>query len=404
MNKRIMVVNVYFAPNSFGGATVIAEEMTQRLVEQHGWSASAFASMRTPSLPDFSIRRYRAKSADVVAVNLPGGFNYTELYHSPRVKSKFIEALDAFQPDVVHIHCIQMLGSDLLDAIQERNIPFALTLHDCWWLCDRQFMIDGNGQYCFQEKISPDRCRFCVDDYQASQIRADYLSKQLAKADLLLYPSQFQKDLYLANGAPAERSVVNKNGVRPPKPNFTPRNTPGKPVFGFIGGPGAIKGGDQLVAALRDLNREDIHVKVVDAAQNVGTTWRNEEYWDVPGKLEFVPAYNQNTIDDFFSSIDVLLFPSQWKESFGLTVREALLRDVWIIATEAGGVVEDLRIGVNATGIPLDGRMEPLAAAIEECLQRPNWAEYRNPHKADITTLDNQATELSGLLMSLLQN
>lgn len=398
MAKRLLTVNVYFAPNSFGGATIVAEEMTQRLAEQHGWHTSAFTSMRSPSVPDFAIRRYRARSTDVVSINLPGGFTYLEQYHSPRVRARFEHVLDAFQPDAVHVHCVQMLGADLLDSIAARNIPFALTLHDCWWLCDRQFMIDGQGKYCFQQKISPSRCRFCVDDHEASQVRQSYLTEQLNKASRLLYPSRFQRDLYLMNGAPEDRSYVNKNGVRPAAAGYRRRKSGGDTVFGFIGGPGAIKGADHIVTALRELERTDYQLKVVDAAQNVGATWRNEHYWQIPGKLEFVPAYNQQSIDEFFGSIDVLLFPSQWKESFGLTVREALLRDVWVLSTQAGGVMEDLRHGENATVIPLDGQVSPLKEAIEYCIERDDWAQYRNPHKNEITTLDDQARELTMLL------
>ena len=384
---RLLVVNVYFSPNSFGGATVVAEEMAQHLASEHGWSVGGFTSMRAPGLPDFSIRRYRARGADVVAVNLPPGFTYLEEYCSPRVKARFAEVVDAFAPDVVHIHCVQTLGADLLDVVVERGLPLAVTLHDCWWLCERQFMIDRHGQYCFQRKISPDRCRYCVDDHAASRLRAHFLSEQLRKADLLLYPSAFHRDLHVANGLPADRSVVNKNGVRPPGPGYRRRSTGGKPVFGFIGGPGAIKGGDVLVRALRLLGRDDVHLRVVDAAQNIGTSWQSDSYWDVPAQVEHVPAYTQETIDEFFCSIDVLLFPSQWKESFGLTVREALLRDVWVIATDAGGAAEDLRDGENATLIPLDGQHAPLARAIAACMEREDWPMYVAPGKSEITTI-----------------
>lgn len=404
MPKRLLVVNVYFSPNSFGGATVVAEELAERLALQHGWAVGGFTSMRAPGLPDFSIRRYRARGVDVVAVNLPPGFTYLEQYLSPRVKTRFSEVLDAFAPDVVHVHCVQTLGADLLDAIIDRGIPFAVTLHDCWWLCERQFMIDSHGHYCFQEKISPERCRFCVDDYEASRIRTDYLLQQLGKADLLLYPSAFHRKLYVRNGLPAERSIVNKNGVRPAGPAYRRRSAGGKPVFGFIGGPGAIKGGDVLVRALQHLGRKDVHLRVVDAAQNIGTSWQSDRYWDVPATVEHVPAYTQDTLDEFFSSIDVLLFPSQWKESFGLTVREALLRDVWVIATDAGGAAEDLSHGTNSTLIPLDGQHVPLAEAIAECIKRHDWREYENPHKNLVTTFDEQAAHLSDLLLRNLVN
>ncbi len=62
----------------------------------------------------------------------------------------------------------------------------------------------------------------------------------------------------------------------------------------------------------------------------------------------------------------MLLFPTQWK-SFGLTVREALIRDVWVIATDAGGVVEDIVDGKNGNIIPFDDgepRLAPSSRAL----------------------------------------
>ena len=106
---------------------------------------------------------------------------------------------------------------------------------------------------------------------------------------------------------------------------------------------------------------------MVDALQNLGGSWQDRANWDIPGKLRFHPAYTSATMDEFFKGIDVLLFPSQWKESFGLTVREALLRDIWVIATDAGGVPEDCEDGVNATVIPMTNDHTPLRDAIAKC-------------------------------------
>ena len=64
------------------------------------------------------------------------------------------------------------------------------------------------------------------------------------------------------------------------------------------------------------------------------------------------------------------MFPTQWKESFGLAVREALARNVWVIATDAGGVVEDLIDGENATIIPLDGDYVSLRKAIVQAIEK----------------------------------
>jgi len=45
-------------------------------------------------------------------------------------------------------------------------------------------------------------------------------------------------------------------------------------------------------------------------------------------------------MDDFYAEIDVLLFLSQWKETFGLTIREALARGIRVIQTDSGGTTE----------------------------------------------------------------
>jgi glycosyltransferase involved in cell wall biosynthesis len=104
-------------------------------------------------------------------------------------------------------------------------------------------------------------------------------------------------------------------------------------------------------------------------------------------------------MEAFFAGIDVLLFPSQWQESFGLTVREALARDVWVIATAGGGPAEAITAGVNGTIIPLDGQYMPLQQAIVALLDNPQrLAGYRNPDRQAIIGYDTQAAQLRDIL------
>ena len=101
-------------------------------------------------------------------------------------------------------------------------------------------------------------------------------------------------------------------------------------------------------------------------------------------------------MDDFFSGIDVLLFPSQWKESFGLTVREALARDVWVIATDCGAPVENTEHGVNGHIIPFDSGASVLADAIIEAIGKP-WQDYENSRKHELRSFAEQSAELHRL-------
>jgi glycosyltransferase involved in cell wall biosynthesis len=120
--------------------------------------------------------------------------------------------------------------------------------------------------------------------------------------------------------------------------------------------------------------------------------------------VQVVPAYTQATMDAFFESIDVLLFPTQWKESFGLTIREALVRNVWVITTDAGGVVEDIEVGNNGYIIPLSDTGEELKKAVVNTIR--HFAQFKPGDAIElptqsITFFEDQASELAGIFKKI---
>lgn len=406
MNK-LLILNLYYAPESFGGATIVAEETSSRLQDHHNWSVLVVTTMRDHSLPAFLLKRYKVKGVNVVAINLPFDPQGEDLFRNPAVARCVLDIARAFKPDVCHCHAIQMIGCDYFEDFVKAGIKLAITVHDCWWICERQFMINSDGLYCNQWAIDQAQCRYCTSDYPLMLKRNTYLRKRLQQVDLLLYPSEFHKSLHLANGLDEEISHVNKNGVTMPSAGYSryraeQKRRRGQVVFGFAGGPGFMKGSDQIIEAFNKIERTDYTLRVVDAAAKVGASWKDKNYWKIPGELEFVPPYSQETMDDFFASIDILLFPSRWKESFGLTVREALVRDVWVIASDAGGVTEDLEHGTNADVISFGSGVEELQNVIEKSLDLSQWSSYANPRSADIRGFDEQSKEMSQYLSALI--
>lgn len=147
------------------------------------------------------------------------------------------------------------------------------------------------------------------------------------------------------------------------------------------------------------MSESNWELQVVDNKLNLGIRSVYTESWKVKGTVTTVPAYSSETMDAFFDGIDVLLFPSQWKESYGLTVREALARDVWVISTAPGGQSEDIVDGVNGTLIAMDGRSEGLQKAVEALLRNPEkLTGYVNPFKQTLATFEEQTAELDGVL------
>ncbi|GBR67609.1 hypothetical protein GKA01_06490 [Gluconobacter kanchanaburiensis NBRC 103587] len=391
---NILMANVYFAPRSFGGATIVAEEMGRRFVQKGARVSVMTSRPSVANSPDGDIR-YDIDGMTVYASVLPDDQDALGQIDNPAMASRFEEVLEACQPDVVHIHAAQGLGTGLLRACQERGIPYVLTLHDAWWLCERQFMVRSDGRYCFQTKIDPAICQACVPEARHLKDREVLMRQALAAAALLVSPSEAHRSLYLANGVAPERIVVNRNGFRwPDRPR---RNRIAGSVlrFGFVGGTEAVKGYGLLKEAMQSLDREDWELVLVDNKLNLGFQSIFLEDWSVKGRLRIIPAYSQSELDAFYDQIDVLLFPSQWKESYGLTVREALARNVWVVTTAPGGQSEDVMDGINGTCLPLDGRPQTLAAAVSALLDRPEqFDDYVNPYRDTLATYDSQAEEL----------
>jgi glycosyltransferase involved in cell wall biosynthesis len=228
--------------------------------------------------------------------------------------------------------------------------------------------------------------------------RSERLIAALCNASALLTPSRFFAYFLIVNGF--TNVQVNKNGIL--KPGNTLRFRREGPLrFGYVGGNTKVKGFHLVKKVFSDLAGSNVRLVLVDNALNLGhASYYQRDLAGIPN-AEIVPAYTQSNIDDFFANIDVLLFPTQWKESFGLTVREALARNVWVIATDAGGVVEDIKPGQNGYIVPFWDTGEGLKQAVIDTLghfERITPCEEVSLGATDITFFEDQAAELAAML------
>ncbi|WP_445621060.1 glycosyltransferase [Kushneria sp. Sum13] len=401
---HIMVVNVLFAPLSFGGATIVAEQMAKDINKREDTRVTVVTGCFNGTLAPGEIRQYQWEGISVFAIGLIGGDKETD-FSNPLADECFETIVSALRPDAVHFHSIQMLGAGLTGVCRQFNIPYAITLHDAWWLCERQFMVNENG-YCGQEAIDPLVCASCVEDPSLTYRRRFILQDALHHAALLLSPSDFQALLHVRSGCPSEKVVVNKNGVLAPDENYPAlvAKRDSKPlVFAYMGGVADHKGYPWLKRLFESLDRNDYVLRLVDIQARFGRATIRREDWDIQGDIDIVAPFSTQDMDEFYADIDVLLFPSQWKESFGLTVREAMIRDVWVIATECGGPSEDLKPGINGDVVDMNDSAG-FVQSITDCLNDPERIRaYRNPLASQIRTFPQQADELHGLLINTIE-
>lgn len=393
---HILVVNIFFAPYTYGGATIVAEEVARGLQKRHGWQISVLSAVSRMDLPPYAIRKIQSGGIPNYVINLPPARPFAQMYSNPQVTEATSRLIQALSPDLLHLHCIQELGTGVIRAAQQEGLPVVVSAHDYWWICERQFMIRADGRYCGQDPVKIEGCRSCVLDLAQSRTRMLQLRQASEEVDLMTYPSEYARDLCQRSGLQPKSDAVWQNGVTQPGTDFAiaqaerRRKSP-RLVFGYCGGPSDIKGWPLIRKAFESLDRSDFEVLLADGSME-GNWWSDVDFSTLPGKWRTHPRYSQAEMDGFWIQVDVLLFPSQWKETFGLTIREALARGIRVIQTDSGGTVE--HDGPDrARAIPIGADAETLRNEIRHALTRPD--RYSQPiFIADFATQTDEFVEL----------
>jgi glycosyltransferase involved in cell wall biosynthesis len=119
--RRILLVNLLFAPQSFGGATIVVEQLARELASRPDIEVGVFTASWAGARPAYQLARYEWQGIPVTVVELPPGLSPTQDWHHPEVAAVFAEHLAAAAPDLVHLHAVQRLGADLADACPPRR-------------------------------------------------------------------------------------------------------------------------------------------------------------------------------------------------------------------------------------------------------------------------------------------
>ena len=416
---RVLSLNVYYAPQSFGGSTLVAEQVNSWLADYGNAEVGVFCLMPPAMAAGKGLHRFTVGKVQVFGV--PSHLAPPESGSQPDASSKelleqFASVLDGFKPDLIHVHCIQGIGLGVLELAVKRDIPYIITLHDAWWLCALQFMLNAEGEYCDQKQINHDVCADCTSRPKLVKTRAARMRNSLNGAKALLAPSQFFVDLFAANGFQGVR--LNRNGIVPSRTDANEKRSnesntemhqglDSQPIrFGYLGGNVAIKGFNEIQKVFRQLGDTypGLELVLVDNTMNLGHPSYFAHHLQGLKNIRVLPAFTQDSAESFYGQIDVLLFPTRWKESFGLAIREALARGRWVISTDAGGTVEDLKDGENGRIIPFGDRGEALhEAVVEACERVRRWRKCPSlrPSTA-IRSFSEQAEELLTIIQELL--
>jgi glycosyltransferase involved in cell wall biosynthesis/tetratricopeptide (TPR) repeat protein len=331
---RVLVVNVYFSPQNYGGATHVAAEAAFHMADRYGDAVEieAFCAIEGAQTSGSS-REYVWNGMRVTSVLAgldPGVAPETNVFVAGRLR----EVIERFKPHVAHVHCIQVLTASVVDELIMADVPFIVHVHDGWWISDHQFLLDERGQLVTETGDWGDPARLLR------------LRHVIGSATKIITPSKYFQNLLTSRGISGVE--VLPNFVQP----IERRHPENGPVLqlALLGGLGAAKGADLLRKTLRLEHFPNLKFLVVDhktAGHRRLEMWGNNQV-ELPGMV------SRDRVQQLYDEIDVLLGISVCVESFGLVAKEAMSAGKWVVASDRGAIGEGIVHGRNGFIIDVD--------------------------------------------------
>jgi len=375
--KTILICSNIYPPDFIGGAELIAHNQA-KLLQQRGHNVIIFAGDSASAAERHSMRRDDFDGLPVFRVRLHPQDCQPEFvnFSNPAVESRFNSLLEAFSPDVVHMHNIIGLSAGIIHAAKKRRAKTVLTLHDHWGFCYKNTLIKKNREIC----VDYTRCAECMPFIGSTEgkaipirMRRDFLSLQMSEVDAFISPSLYLAETYVRAGIPVGKMNVIWNGVdvnRFSRVVKKPRT--GKVRFTFLGHFGSHKGLDIIIDALSLLCCHDrFSLNLAGSGELADHIRQRVEGLRLGGAVKFWGKVDNTRIAEVFSETDVQILPSIWPENQPVSITEAMATRTPVIASAIGGIPELVLNGYNGY-LFQPGCAADLAAKMSEFILHPD--------------------------------
>lgn len=372
---RILICSNLFPPHSVGGSEVVAYKQGS-VLRRIGHDVRVFAGRLGPPRQRYRVttetRDFHTTWMSITPEDLGG---HAQRLVNADAEREFSRVLDEFRPDVVHFHNVTGLSIAVIAACRRRGIPTVMTLHDYWGVCFKNLMIKNDGSLCATGGFD---CLGCAEVLAGapllpSPVRNGHILLALRTVDRFISPSHYLAERFAANGLPADRMHVIRNGIDFERFGAAPRRNGGNGGFtiGYIGQLIKHKGVEILLRSLAFMS-EDIQLIVVGDGEQGGHLRELCRELDLDRRVTFAGLVDNRRIAKFYEKMDVVIVPSVWPENSPVVITEAMASGIPVVASDIGGIPELVEDGITGFLIPprniraLAERVEYLHAHPEE--------------------------------------
>jgi glycosyltransferase involved in cell wall biosynthesis len=364
------------------------------------------------------------------------------IHYTSHSKGLFIHHFRDFllehRPDIIHFQCLLFLGHELFRVTRNvlPNVPIIHTLHDYMAMCQTWTMLTTSGNLC--NESSPSRCHRCYPQQSLNYFarRKRYIQSLFSSADLLIAPSKFLMQRYIAWGIPTQKLVYIPNGRPLNHASQPPQNSTLRTQFGFTGQLSAYKGVDVLLKAMKILGEEGVFRDTTDLVHMNSSFPVNDQHgnhnehrgthlWLHGANLDIQPPVFQKTvralleetrqnvtfagryrasdIPSLMANIGWVIVPSIWWENAPMVIQEAFSHGRPVICSDIGGMAEMVTDGVNGLHFRA-GDPSSLAETIRRAVSTPGLWEHLQAGIPAIFSVEDQVGQLSSIYRELLDH
>jgi glycosyltransferase involved in cell wall biosynthesis len=281
----------------------------------------------------------------------------------------------AARPDVVHVHNYAYhLSASVFAAARNAGVPVVHTLHDYKLLCPQLSML-RHGTVC-------ERCRGgrlhncvryrCVEGSSAASTVAALQNCVLGWTNVVrgtvsayLCPSEFLRAKAAAGGLPAPALHCVPNFVRLDE-RHAAAQAPGGRTFLYAGRLVPEKGVGTLLRAMSQVPEAELVVAGEGPLRSQLETL-------APRNVRFLGEVPRARLAALYRDSLAVVVPSEWYENCSLTVLEAFAAGRCVVASDLGGLPEQVLEGRTGLLFP-PGHVEALAACLRRVAARPEAA------------------------------
>jgi glycosyltransferase involved in cell wall biosynthesis len=271
---------------------------------------------------------------------------------APSARRGMDEVVEAFRPDVVHLHNIyHQLSPSVLRPVADRRIPAVMTLHDYKLVCPSYLLLDHGRvcEACLDGHFVHAVTRRCKDgSLGASAVLAleSAVHRRAGAYDpvqVFVCPSRFMAAKIAQGGVYADRLEVLSNFVDTGA--IAPKAQPGGGIV-YAGRLAFEKGVDVLVEAVGRLGAWQLDI-AGDGPERL--TLEALAAARAPGRVRFHGRLPRERVLDLVRSAAVAVMPSRCHDNQPMAVLEAFACGVPVVATDLGGLPELVEGGYGET-------------------------------------------------------